>query len=63
MWHAAGGYGGHMASDVLVSWLADADPALRWQVERDLMRMPAEVWQATRAGCSTGGPAPNPAAN
>jgi hypothetical protein len=52
-----------MASDALVSWLADADPALRWQVERDLMRMPTEVWQATRAGCLTGGPAPNSAAN
>ncbi|SCX24140.1 squalene cyclase [Mycolicibacterium fluoranthenivorans] len=44
-----------MASDALVSWLADADPALRWQVERDLMRMPAEVWQATRARVATEG--------
>jgi hypothetical protein len=31
------------------SWLLDADPALRWQVERDLVDAPREVWQATRA--------------
>lgn len=32
----------------LLSWLLDSDPALRWQVERDLMRAPAEKWEATR---------------
>ncbi|HEX7309375.1 MAG TPA: squalene cyclase [Lentzea sp.] len=30
-------------------WLLDSDPVLRWQVERDLVGEPAEVWQATRA--------------
>ncbi|WP_394768541.1 squalene cyclase [Lacisediminihabitans sp.] len=33
----------------LLDWMLDADPALRWQVERDLAGAPAEVWQATRA--------------
>lgn len=35
-------------SDV-VGWLLDSDPALRWQVERDLVGAPEEVWRATRA--------------
>ncbi|MFD9697964.1 squalene cyclase [Lentzea sp. NPDC059081] len=35
--------------DELTGWLLDSDPALRWQVERDLVGEPAEVWQATRA--------------
>ncbi|QKV73228.1 squalene cyclase [Amycolatopsis sp. Hca4] len=34
--------------DVL-AWLRDSDPALRWQVERDLAGEPAPVWEATRA--------------
>ncbi|WP_328615662.1 squalene cyclase [Amycolatopsis sp. NBC_00355] len=34
--------------DVL-AWLCDADPALRWQVERDLLGEPPPVWEATRA--------------
>ncbi|MEU4761812.1 squalene cyclase [Actinosynnema sp. NPDC023794] len=38
-----------------VSWLLDADPALRWQVERDLVHEPAEVWEATRARIATEG--------
>ena len=33
----------------LLDWLLDADPALRWQVERDLASAPQEVWEATRA--------------
>jgi hypothetical protein len=33
----------------LLDWLLDADPALRWQVERDLAGAPQEVWEATRA--------------
>ncbi|HEX4386065.1 MAG TPA: hypothetical protein VH083_24070 [Myxococcales bacterium] len=33
----------------LLDWLLDSDPALRWQVERDLAGAPREVWQATRA--------------
>lgn len=33
----------------LTGWLLDSDPALRWQVERDLVGAPQEVWGATRA--------------
>ena len=36
-------------------WLLDADPALRWQVERDLVHEPPEVWEATRARIATEG--------
>lgn len=33
----------------VLDWLLDSDPALRWQVERDLAGAPDEVWQRTRA--------------
>ncbi|WP_309104007.1 squalene cyclase [Microbacterium sp.] len=36
-----------IASRVL-DWLLDSDPSLRWQVQRDLVGAPAEIWQATR---------------
>jgi hypothetical protein len=39
----------------LVEWLRDSDPALRWQVERDLLREPPEVWETTRARIATEG--------
>ena len=39
----------------LVGWLLDSDPALRWQVERDLVGAPERVWQATRARVATEG--------
>ncbi len=39
----------------LLDWLRDADPSLRWQVERDLAGEPPEVWQATRARIATEG--------
>lgn len=32
----------------MIEWLLDSDPALRWQVERDLLGSPPEVWRATR---------------
>lgn len=35
--------------DELTSWLLATDPALRWQVERDLVGTPEETWRATRA--------------
>jgi hypothetical protein len=38
-----------MADAALLDWLLDSDPALRWQVQRDLADEPPEVWQATRA--------------
>lgn len=39
----------------LLSWLLDSDPALRWQVERDLMGAAEPVWAATRARIATEG--------
>ncbi|MGI5131902.1 squalene cyclase [Pseudonocardia sp. CA-107938] len=39
----------------LIAWLLDADPALRWQVERDLTGAPPQVWEATRARVATEG--------
>ncbi|MFE7844451.1 squalene cyclase [Microbacterium sp. NPDC057407] len=39
----------------LTDWLLDSDPALRWQVERDIVGTPAEQWQATRARVATEG--------
>ncbi|MEV6641751.1 squalene cyclase [Amycolatopsis sp. NPDC051371] len=40
--------------DVL-AWLRDSDPALRWQVERDLAGEPPSVWEATRARVASQG--------
>src|SRR3954452_3481166 len=39
----------------LRNWLLDTDPALRWQVERDLVAASEEVWRATRARAATEG--------
>jgi hypothetical protein len=39
----------------LLDWLLDSDPALRWQVERDLAGAPEDVWRATRARVATEG--------
>ncbi len=39
----------------VLAWLLDTDPALRWQVERDLAGSPPEVWRATRARVATEG--------
>jgi hypothetical protein len=45
-----------MAIDVaLLDWLIDADPSLRWQVERDLAGAPREEWEATRASVAREG--------
>jgi hypothetical protein len=44
-----------MADPALTDWLLDSDPALRWQVERDLVGAPEDVWQATRARVATEG--------
>ena len=45
-----------MTADARVlDWLLDSDPALRWQVERDLAGEPPEVWQGTRARVATEG--------
>ena len=39
----------------VMQWMLDSDPALRWQVERDLADEPEAVWQATRARVATEG--------
>jgi hypothetical protein len=39
----------------LLEWLLDSDPALRWQVERDLAGAPETVWEATRSLIATEG--------
>ena len=44
-----------MTNGELLGWLLDTDPALRWQVERDLVHAPEATWQATRARVATEG--------
>lgn len=44
-----------MTSEAPIEGLLDSDPALRWQVERDVLHEPAEVWEATRARIATEG--------
>ena len=44
-----------MVDRALADWLLDSDPALRWQVERDLLGAPEAVWAATRARVATEG--------
>lgn len=39
----------------VLDWLLESDPALRWQVERDLLGAPEAVWSATRARVATEG--------
>src|SRR4051794_41959855 len=39
----------------VVDWLLDADPAIRWQVMRDLSHEPADVTAAERARVATEG--------
>ena len=39
----------------VIDWLLDSDPALRWQVERDLVGAPPDVWGATLARIATEG--------
>jgi hypothetical protein len=39
----------------VTDWLLDADPAIRWQVMRDLMREPADVIAAERSRIATEG--------
>jgi len=44
-----------MDDEEVVEWLLDSDPALRWQVERDLSGAPEETWRATRSRVATQG--------
>ena len=43
-----------MADDVL-DWLLESDPAIRWQVQRDLLDRPEPEWQRERARVETEG--------
>lgn len=38
-----------------LEWLLDADPVIRWQVERDVLGAPEATWRATRARVATEG--------
>ncbi len=42
-------------TDSVISWLLDSDPALAWQVERDLLDEPQAVWDSTRRRVATEG--------
>ncbi|MDQ1396109.1 MAG: hypothetical protein QOG64_1368 [Acidimicrobiaceae bacterium] len=44
-----------MTEAAILDWLLDSDPTLRWQVERDFVGAPEEVWRATRARVATEG--------
>jgi hypothetical protein len=44
-----------MADPALIRWLLDSDPALRWQVERDIVGADAGAWQETRARVASEG--------
>ncbi len=44
-----------MTGALLEDWLVDSDPALRWQVERDVLRASPDVWEATRTRIATEG--------
>ncbi|MDH6194104.1 hypothetical protein M2272_000725 [Mycobacterium frederiksbergense] len=39
----------------LEDWLLESDPALRWQVERDLLGASPQTWEATRTRIATEG--------
>lgn len=41
--------------DTVVDWLLAGDPAIRWQVQRDLLDAPESVWRAERAKVETEG--------
>lgn len=47
--HAADDTHPRPSRDPVIRWLLDSDPAVRWQVMRDLMDTPAEVVAAERA--------------
>ncbi|WP_166996592.1 squalene cyclase [Paramicrobacterium fandaimingii] len=42
-------------SAAVLDWMLDTDPALRWQVERDITGAPPKTWQATRSRVATEG--------
>lgn len=44
-----------IASPETIDWLLDSDPSLKWQVQRDLLELPAEIWHATKNRTATEG--------
>ncbi len=44
-----------MTTDTLLPWLLDSDPAIRWQVRRDLMNEPEDVVAAERSRVAVAG--------
>jgi len=44
-----------ITNDFIIDWLLDADPAIRWQVLRDLTGTPAEVVAAERSRVASAG--------
>src|SRR5580700_9093529 len=44
-----------VAPMAVIEWLLDSDPAIRWQVMRDLLREPEDVVAAERARVATEG--------
>ena len=44
-----------MPPDAVTDWLLDSDPAIRWQVLRDLLDAPEAAWAAERARVETEG--------
>ncbi|HVZ39678.1 MAG TPA: hypothetical protein VHI13_10410 [Candidatus Kapabacteria bacterium] len=47
--------GPSLSNDPVINWLLDADPAIRWQVMRDLTDAPAEIVAAERSRVQTEG--------
>jgi hypothetical protein len=45
----------HTSTDLVLDWLLDADPSIRWQVMRDLTDTPAEAVAAERSRVATEG--------
>jgi hypothetical protein len=41
--------------DEVVEWLLEGDPAIRWQVMRDLLEEPTEAWEAERRRAADSG--------
>jgi hypothetical protein len=44
-----------MTDEAVVAWLLDGDPAIRWQVRRDLLGEPPAVWRREQARVATEG--------
>jgi hypothetical protein len=45
----------HAMDDPVLEWLLAGDPAIRWQVERDLLDLPDRHWAKTRAATAEEG--------